>query len=739
MIHAAIAANPAATALLACVLATVAFAETVRADFPLVAGGQAAPIVVDRSEGSQPDLALAIEDLRRSIAQAAKCDTPRLIFIPPRPARPIVVIGRAAKLQVNEEDVGYDGYVIRVEESRLLLAGPNPAGTANAIYDLLESALGVRFLDPGTDGTFVPSRNEIRIKTGQRGSRPAFAHRQVWYNNNVLARASEAERESLRKFARRNRSGGIPTIFRHYFADLVPPSVHFSERPELFAEIHGKRVPDGQLCTSHPYVAQLAVDHWIDRFTREPQLRVGSLSPNDGGRFCTCPTCANQGPDLTARLVHFMNDVTRRVNEQHPDRYLAFYAYGQMLEPPSGRGLRLQPNLIPVVARYGVCQVHPITESACQSNAKFRRQLEGWAEISRHTMTREYAYWWAVPDLTLSVLAENLRTYRKLGSIGISREYMRRGFMSDLMMRIDLQLQWNPSANADSLLDEALQARFGTADSGVRAAIDELRAVSDAVPPATVITGNAQSAAGLYQPATLRAVVERLDRLAGEAEEPVGARIAAEADLLRAALLHLEAVDATDRYKLTGRPGDLAVAAQRAADAGRLARRLETNGRLGANSVDDLAELATQLAWPGLSAPLSGVFNYEDNMARGGFSRRDASQIDGFQPGAHGLILLPGKIGRVAYTFSAQPGQHFQRADLHDLVMHGSQTRVELKVNATVHPVADGLPHDDRERVYELTPLVRGSDQFTLIFWVENSTQKTVLALDHWEVSGEVQ
>jgi hypothetical protein len=485
-------------------------------------------------------------------------------------------------------------------------------------------------------------------------------------------------------------------------------------------------------------VVQLSAEHWINRFTREPDLRVGSLSPNDGAKFCTCATCQNQGPDLASRMMTFMNDVTRRVNVKHPDRYLAFYAYAQLVEPPVGK-LRLQPNLIPVVSRYGVCQVHPITESACPSIAKFHKQLDGWVEISRQTMTREYAYWWPVPDLALSVLEENLRTYRKLGSIGISREYMRRGFMSDLMMRIDLQLQWNPWVSADSLLDAALAARFGGAASGMRAAFDELRAVIESVPPATVISGNPQSAADLYEPAKLRAVVERLDRLAPTVEEPARAHVTAEADLLRAALLDLQAADAAESYMRSGRSDALTAARQQADAAVRHARWLETKGIIGANSVDDLAKLANELGSTGLKAPLSGVFDYEDNMASGGFSRRDADRIDGFEPGTHGLTLPPGKTGRIAYVFSAKSGQKFQRAELHDMVLRGSQTRVELKVNGTVHQVADRIPHDDKNRDHDLTPLVRGSQQFTLIFWAQNTSQKPVLCLDHWGVSGEVK
>jgi hypothetical protein len=706
--------------------------------FPLVAAGRAAAIVVDPAEGAAPELAQAIEDFRAVVEQATGI-RPEVRRSDELTGRPVVRVGLAAGPLPGEAEVGYDGYAIDVGAAVADLAGPGPPGTANAIYDFLETAVGARFLGPGPAGSWVPRRAEILVPAGERRERPAFTLRQAWYNNLVLARATPAERAALELFSRRNRAGGVRAVIRHYFADLVPPGVYFSEHPEYFAEVRGQRVPDGQLCTTHPYVAHLAVEHWNERFVREPDLRIGSLSPNDGDRFCGCPNCRELGRDLTARLVHFFNDVTRRVAAEHPDRCLAFYAYGALVEPPYERGVRLNANLIPVVARYGVCQVHPIAEPACPSNSRFRRQLEGWVAIARQIMARDFAAWWPVPDLTLTPMSDNLRTYLKLGAIGISREYLHRGFMSDLLMAVDLHLMWNPGANPDSLVDDFLGARFGPAAPGLGAAVAELRAALAAVPPATVLGGDAASAAAVYRPEALRSVVERLDRLAAGAAAPMRGEIAAEADLARAALSYLEGVEATSRYKHTGRPADREAAARRLREGAKLARRLEAAGRIGANAADELDELLAELEAPGLAAPLSGRFAIEDDMGQGGFSRRDASRIDGFYAGTYGLYLSPGKVGRVAFTFEARPGERVARAELHDLVLHGSSTRIEVKVGGAVHPVADGTSHDDRELVHDLTPLVAGSERFTLVFWAQNATQKPILCLDHWGVRGEVK
>lgn len=721
--------------------AAIALPVAAAADFRLVVDGRAAPLVVDPNEADHPELEQALADLRAFIQQSTGVRPEIVESSASTRVRPAVLIGRAAGragIQPGEDEVGFDGYVIQATDDRLVLAGPGPAGSANAIYDFSETTIGVRFHAPGPGGTFVPEHPAIRIPAGERRERPAFALRQAWYNGNVADGLSAEERQALRLFARRNRAGGIGAVIRHYFSDLVPPSTYFDEHPEYFAEIDGQRVADGQLCTSHPYVSRLAVEHWIDRFTREPDLRIGSLSPNDGDRFCTCETCIRQSTQLTTRLIQFMNDVTRRVMSEHPKRYLSFYAYGSLIEPPYDRGLRLHPHLIPVVARYGVCQVHPIGAASCRSNANFRRQLDGWAAIADKIMIRDYACWWPVPDLTFEAMAENLRTYRSLQAIGISREYLRRGFMSDILMAIDLHLQWDPDLDPDELLDELLEARFGPAAGGMRAVLDPFLEVLRGLPPDLVLTGDEPSGVALYPTAVLDSAIERMDRLSAN-QSAVSERLAEEADLLRMARAHVEAIEAINRYKWSGREPDREAAAQALSAAKSLARSLGERGRVGANTLGDLEQKSARLADSGLTEPISGSFDYVDDLARGGFSRRDADYVDGFYPGVYGLALLPQRNGRVVYTLTAAPGSRFARAEIHDLVFRGSRTRIEVKVDGVVHRVAEGILLDDRNLTHDLTPLVAGADRFTLTFSAQNSTSNSMLCLDNWGIRGLVE
>jgi hypothetical protein len=711
------------------------------ADFPLVAAGRVAPLVADPVQARDPDLAGAIADFQDWVAAACSVK-PELMSSPPAADRPAILLGKAAQtagLEAGEAAVGPDGYVIRVDDRAVRIAGPTPAAVAHGLYDLASTALGVQVHGTGPDDVSVPSRTTVRLAKSERRERPAFILRQGWYNENVLAGYPTSEREAIKRFGRRHRAGGVRAIIRHYFFEMVPPDKYFASHPEYFSEVNGKRVPDGQICTSNPEVIQIAIKYWRDMFDREPDLKIGSLSPNDGERFCNCELCRAQGADLTARIMRFMNEVTRQVTVDHPDRLLSFYAYASLVEPPVDRGRKLHANLLPIVARYSVCQVHPIDAPRCRSELNFARQLDGWTSIARQIMAREYACLWPLPDVTYDVMAEDLNLYRAKGAIGVSREYLYRGFLSDVLMATDLELMWNPTANADSVWSSLLTARFQDSAPAVIAVAADLESQVRALPPEAVVTGDVNSMSTLYTPTVLKNGVEKLKQAMPGASGVVQKRLTIEADRLELARLTLESILESNRYKLSGKDADRSTAEAKLGSANELATKLLSTQLIGANGQGDLQARKTALTAAGLKAPFPpGDFTYEDDMNRGGFARRDSDQLVGFYPGTYGLALNPGQQGQVIYTLSAQPGHHFTSVEIRKLIFKGNMTSMEIKVRGKVFAIGGGSRLDDRDRIYDLTPYLSGVDRFSITFSSRNSTDAAVLALDHWSVQGHV-
>jgi hypothetical protein len=208
--------------------------------------------------------------------------------------------------------------------------------------------------------------------------------------------------------------------------------------------------------------------------------------------------------------------------------------------------------------------------------------------------------------------------------------------------------------------------------------------------------------------------------------------VAREAEMLRASLLFRQVTELTQRYAITGRAGDLDRLRESMDEAAELFARLESAFLLGTSFSHDLAELRKQVEGPGLRAPVADQLTYEDDMAHGGFSRRDADRIDGFYAGQYGLALLPGKSGRVAYTVEAAAGRRFESVEIIRLVFGGSSNRIEVEVGGTVQVFAEDEAFTDIQHTHDLTPLVRGAQRFTLIFWAKNRGGRPLLCLDNW-------
>jgi hypothetical protein len=576
----------------------------------------------------------------------------------------------------------------------------------------------------------------VAVPASDRREKPAFAIRFPWYNETVLRAYPEDLRREMRRFVRRNRGMGIRAVTAHYFATMVPPERYFAEHPEYFAEVQGRRIPHGQLCTSNRDVVRLAVEHWEQRFAREPDLRIGSLTPNDGGLYCTCESCELQNADLPTRLVEFMNAVTRRVTRTHPDRLMTFYAYGALSAPVDAE---LHPNLIPAVTPYQICEAHDLENRACSSNSAFREQLEGWRRLSSRFLVREYACWWHAPDLATDVLASNLRAYERRGALGISREYLRRGFGSDLMRYLDLRLMWDPSQDVDQIIDNFLSARFGPAAAGMRDVIDRFRDRLEGTPPSQLVRGGEVEIDRVYDLPMFEEAVADLERLARRTEGVYGDRVRREAELLHASLDFRAVTDLTHRYSVTGSNADLETLLGAIDAAARRFERLEQAGMLGSSFTRDIADLRARATGKGLAVPLDGAFEYTDDLSHGGFSRRDATSIEGFYSGQYGLALLPGRSGRIAYELTAAPGKRFARAELTHLVFFAPASRIEVIVGEERHVFAENRRFSDLQLTHDLTALVGGADAFTIVFTATNRGSRPALCLDSWGIRGEVR
>lgn len=351
-----------------------------------------------------------------------------------------------------------EGFLLRVRDGELWIAGRSDLGVQHGLYWLLER-WGCRWLFPGEAGEVVPARSTLSAgEELQTAQQPFFLMRYLWYNYaNLLPPGIRAERAV---WERRNRLAySLTGSAGHAYDRFVPRDDDrlFAEHPEYFPESGGRRVRSGQICTCHSEVRERAVRYALESFARNPDRAMVSMSPNDGGGAWRCPECPAVRSFSDAALG-LANHVAEALQEQPATRgkRVAMYAYFNTARPPS---LRAHENVIVFLAtRFSIV---PWTWLA-----------PGWARKAEHLGIRDYAsilpWTWTRPTWRLPALEKKVRVWRELGVEAVSVESGNDWGGWGLYHYVLARLLWDPEASVDQLVEDYLEKGFGRAAPHMR-------------------------------------------------------------------------------------------------------------------------------------------------------------------------------------------------------------------------------------------------------------------------------
>lgn len=389
---------------------------------------------------------------------------------PPGPDTAAIMIGKSwlpAEAAKRLEQAGrrFDTRIVTHDKRRVYLAGASARGDAGAVSDFIHDVLAVHLYGPDPIQWEIPRRRTLRVDFKERIWTPAFVLRRTWYDANTIPKRGELADHYRRFQAVAGAGPSMRVGTGHAWSRVLPPSL-FEEHPEFFAEVNGKRIPK-QACISNPEVVERFVRHYLREFEERPTQEAASISPNDGSGYCECATCLALHGDLSTRLLMFINEVARQVARKYPERYLAFYAYAYNETPPVLDGLRVEPNVITVLAHYFSDPVQTVADAACNSSQWewLHGKLIPWkkANTGEHFMLREYMAWWYGPWPMYRSMLASLRAYAEQGADGITREYQGRDLGTDLYMYLEMRMTTDPYQDGGKLLDEVLKEYYGPA------------------------------------------------------------------------------------------------------------------------------------------------------------------------------------------------------------------------------------------------------------------------------------
>jgi len=189
------------------------------------------PYCIVVASNAIPSERYAAEELQRYVQKLGGARLPIITDAEKADAREIL-LGDNAHLRklgfsLDSQRLGAEGFVLRTDHKRLIIAGGQPRGTLYGVYTLLEERLGVRWFTP--DVEFVPGTDRLQLPALNESRVPALEYREVFWSE-VLRDPDFAARHRLNgnHYKLTDKHGGQGAVyfpFVHSLDSLIPPEV----------------------------------------------------------------------------------------------------------------------------------------------------------------------------------------------------------------------------------------------------------------------------------------------------------------------------------------------------------------------------------------------------------------------------------------------------------------------------------------------------------------------------------
>jgi hypothetical protein len=446
--------------------------------------GAAKAVIVVAEDATEPERHAAAElaDFLRQVTGAAF----EISGVPAAGKSRLLVGPGAARLAAADfstDGLGADGVVIRTVGEDVILAGGRPRGTLYAVYTFLEDDVGCRWWSSKVSA--IPRKATLEV--GELNVRyvPALEYREsFWYD---AFDGDWAVRNKCNGHSERldDKCGGKHTYegFVHTFFPLVPPEKYFTEHPDWFSEINGKRSQDrAQLCLTNEQMRAELVKNLKERLRKNPAATIASISQNDWHGNCQCAECAaieQEEGSPAGPLLRFVNAVAEDIEQEFPNVAIDTLAYQYTRKPP--KITRPRHNVIVRLCSIECSFCKPLSDDR---NKEFRDDIVGWSKICSRLYIWDYTTnfrHYVMPHPNLRVLGPNVKFFVDHNVKGIFEQGAYQSYgaeMAELRAWVLAKLLWDPARDGQQLIDEFIAGYYGPAGPHIR---DYLKITHDAV------------------------------------------------------------------------------------------------------------------------------------------------------------------------------------------------------------------------------------------------------------------
>lgn len=370
-------------------------------------------------------------------------------------------------VKINFNTLGDDGFALKTDSLRLIIAGGDEKGTLYGVYTFLEKYLGCRMYSPTVKR--IPKREHIVLQKIDDQQVPVIGFRDTHYRVTWDAEYTDWHKLDHDPDGNRTEWG----MWVHTFNALVPPETYFDEHPEYFSLVSGKRIPT-QLCLTNPQVLEITIRNLRKMIARKPEAKYWSVSQNDNREYCTCDHCKaidEREGSPSGSILHFVNQVA----DHFPDKIISTLAYEYGRKAP--KNLRPRDNVNIMLCSIEINRDKPITQDP--TSAEFANDVKEWGKIAKDILVWDYVIQFnhlVSPFPNLHVLQPNLQFFAENGVSAMFEQGNREvgGEFAALRAYLISKLLWNPYENADTVMQDFLKGYYGAAAEPVARYIAEM-------------------------------------------------------------------------------------------------------------------------------------------------------------------------------------------------------------------------------------------------------------------------
>jgi len=360
-----------------------------------------------------------------------------------------------------------DGYVIKIFNDHLILAGGSGKGVLYSVYTLLENYLGCRFYTP--EDLILPKNPTIKLEAIDETYVPPIKMRSLYFPSMQDQAFCDWHKINSRKDDRKEWG-----MWVHTFDDLIPPKKYYDDHPEFFSQLGGERIPNGQLCLSNTEMRDTLIQALKLKIAEKPEAQYWSVSQNDNFLECECEKCRelnNKYGGASGTMIWFVNQVAN----EFPDKTISALAYQYTRAAP--KQIKPLDNVNIMLCTIECNRSKAISED--KSSKSFRKDLKNWSKLTDDILIWDYTVQfrnYISPFPNLRVLQPNIQYFSGQGVDKMFQQGSGKSFSEFVELRsyIIAKLLWDPDIDVDKVIDDFIEGYYGVTAPFIRRYIDLL-------------------------------------------------------------------------------------------------------------------------------------------------------------------------------------------------------------------------------------------------------------------------